>query len=212
MIIFLKKIENGLLEDKKFEIQIYDAVLTSPHLEVTQSKNGYFINMSGFAALEKIVTIVDYFSKPDWKSFVVGYEPKIDGDVIMNKIDDFYKVNLRKKSSSIQQKSFPVWSQGNLQLKYVNDGLIYFINEIPLAVEATSSLPIKIKDRFLLFQYDIIFVIDEQKIIKRLKIDKPISEDYDIYQYSNWINICHSGEQNWLYSYSYRENKFYARS
>ena len=46
------KIAKGELKDKKFEIQIYDRVLTYPHLELTQGKNGYFVYFSQSVFLE----------------------------------------------------------------------------------------------------------------------------------------------------------------
>ena len=60
-----EKIKSGQLKDKKFEIQIYDQVLTYRQLELTQGKNGYFINLSGFPTLEQLVIFVGYFTEPD---------------------------------------------------------------------------------------------------------------------------------------------------
>ena len=72
-------------------------------------------------------------------------------------------------------------------------------------------MPVTIKDRVILFQSDSIFVLQGQEIIKQIKIDDPISEDYDIYTYDKWVNICNGGKDNWVYSYSYDRNKFYKR-
>lgn len=104
-----------------------------------------------------------------------------------------------------------VWTKDNLKLDYLNDTLKYFVNLIELDIAATSSLPIKIKDRFLLFQANSIFVLQGQEIIKRHKIENPITEDYDIYVYDKWVNICNGGKDNWVYSYSFDKNKFYKR-
>ncbi|MFK7746788.1 MAG: hypothetical protein AB8B65_00210 [Kordia sp.] len=204
------QIEKSLLQYKKFEIQIYDAVLTHPHIELTQGKNGYFVSISGFPTLEKLVSIVDYFSKPNWQPFIVGVTSNTNSDVVAEQIVDFYKANAR--SIPFPKNSFSVWNQDDIYLKYMNDRLQYYTNETLLPIEATSSLPVKINDRFLLFERGMIFVLKEQKISKKLKIDTPISEDYDTYQYNTWVNICNGGEHNWHYSYSYTENRFYKRS
>jgi len=62
-----------------------------------------------------------------------------------------------------------------------------------------------------LFQSDSIFVLQGQEIIKTLQIEKPITEDYDIYVYEKWVSICNGGIDNWVYSYSYDKNKFHKR-
>ncbi len=206
-----EKIKSGQLKDKKIEIQIYDQVLTYQHLELTQGKNGYFVNLSGFPTLEQLVIFVDYFTKSDWKPFLTSNYQKVSDEIISKQIDKFYSDNSTSNFSTISQTTFPVWTRGDLHLDYSNDNLKYFIGTTPLTIKATSTLPVTIKDRVILFQSDSIFVLQGQEIIKQMKIDNPISEDYDIYRYDKWVNICNGGKDNWVYSYSYDKNKFYTR-
>lgn len=208
-----EKINNGKLIDKKFEIQIYDAVLTYPQLMLTQGKNGYFVTLTGFLSLQNLVTIIDYFSKPDWKPILLGNDfYNVGKEIVMNKINNFYKQNSINETFTYQP--FSVWKKDEVSLKYLNDSLKYFMNNIPLAFKTTSSLPVKINDRYLFFQSDSIFVVHDMQIIKSIKIDKTwkdTDEDFDVYVFSKWVNICWGGKDNWLYSYSYSNNKFYKK-
>jgi hypothetical protein len=136
---------------------------------------------------------------------------EVSDKIISKQIDKFYLDNPASNFSTITKTSFPVWSKGDLHLDYSNDNLKYFIGKTPLPIKATSSLPVTIKDRVILFQSDAIVVLQGQKIIKQLKIHNPISEDYDNYSYNKWVNICNGGTDNWVYSYSYDKNIFYKR-
>jgi hypothetical protein len=206
-----EKIKKGQIKDKKFEIQIYDEVLSNRHLELTQDKSGYFIQLSGFPTLEQLIIFVDYFAKPDWKPFRTSDYPNASNENIAKQIDSFLADNAVANKSLRSSYNFPVWKQDELHLDYSNDKLVYFIGVTPLSVAATSSLPVKIKDRFLLFQHDTIFVLQGRQIIQKLKIDEPIYEDYDIYAFDKWVNICSGGKDNWVYSYCYKKNTFYKR-
>jgi hypothetical protein len=196
------------LKNKKFEIQIYDPVLTYNHLNISQGKNGYFVTYSGFATIQQLKIFIDYFTEPNWKPFFTSDYQKVSSETLSKQINNFF---LNNKTSEIKSTQLNVWSLDNLKLDYVNDTLKYFVNSIKLDIAATSSLPIKISDRFLLFQNDSIFVLQGQEIIKTLKMEKPIIEDYDIYVYEKWVNICNGGKDNWIYSYSYEKNKFHKR-
>ena len=204
-----EKIKSGQLQNKKIEIQLYDPVLTYNHLNVSQGKNGYFVSYSGFATIQQLKIFIDYFANPNWKPFFTSDYQKVSSETISKQIDKFF---LDNKTSEITLTQLNLWSLDNLKLDYLNDTLKYFVNSIELDIAATSSLPIKIKDRFLLFQAESIFVLQGQEIIKTFKIENPITEDYDIYPYEKWVNICNGGKENWVYSYSYDKNKFHKRT
>lgn len=206
----LQKIKTGALKDKKIEIQIYDQVLTYTHLELTQSKYAYYVTLSGFPTLKQLETFVNYFTKPDWKPFLTSDNEKVSSEIIAQQIEKFYAANAIS-NSLVTQTHFPVWTNENLHLDYANDSLKYFVDSIALNIQPTSSLPVRINDRFLLFQSDSIFVLQRGTIIQRVKIDEPIQEDYDNYAFNKWVNICNGGPDNWLYSYSYDKNRFYKR-
>ncbi|MEM6720237.1 MAG: hypothetical protein AAF611_13005 [Bacteroidota bacterium] len=80
------KIKDKQLQDKTFEIQLYDGILSLPHLELTQGAKGYFVSLSGFPSLEKLRIIIDYFSMPNWHSFSAESNATETIDVV---IDNF---------------------------------------------------------------------------------------------------------------------------
>jgi hypothetical protein len=203
------KIEKGELADKKFEIQIHDAILTYPHLELTQGKNGYFVALSGFPELSELISIIDYYTRPDWTPYITGDYQKISSETIIWRINHFYEKYT--SLNTIAHDPFVIWSENEVRLEYSNDHLKYFIDDTALTVSATSSLPVRMKDRYLLFQSDSIFVFHGKELIQTFRTGDSIPEDYYIYIYDKWVNICHGGEHNWLYSYSYDKNQFYRR-
>lgn len=205
------KIRNGQLKDKKFQIKIYDPILTYEHLELTQESGSYFVNVSGFPTIEQLMIFIEYFTKYDSKSFVANDKYIVDAAKVSELIDSFYRNSSSPDLTMITQTSFPVWSNQNLHLDYQNDNLKYFFDSTPLPIEPTSSLPVKIKDRFLLFQSDAIYVLQGGEIINKLEVKEPFNKDYDIYTFEKWVNICQGGEENWIYSYSYDRNRFYRR-
>lgn len=207
-----KKISLGQLLDKRFEIQVYDQQLTYKRLELTQSKTGYYINLSGFATLEQLITLVDYFSMPGWQPFLTSDYQQVSSDVLDRQVKSFYANHKSTKKGFIQELSITVWAKNKIHLEYYHDSLTYFQGIMTLRFHANSSLPVIMKDRVLFFQSDSIFVMQGKKIINMLKINEPIMEDYDIYTSKSWVNICNGGRDNWVYCYAYDQNKFYKRS
>ena len=203
-----EKIKSSLLANKKFEIKLYDPVLTHNHLNISQGKNGYFVTYSGFATFQQLKILVDYFANKDWKPFFTRDIEKSSDASIDRQINQFFTEH---KTSEITLPQQNVWTLDNLRLDYTNDTLRYYVTSTLLDIQATSSLPVKIQDRYLLFQSNTIFVIQGQSIIKTQKIANPITEDYTIYTTEKWVNICHSGKDNWVYCYSYDKNCFYKR-
>jgi len=206
-----ERIKTGQLKDKLFEIYIYDQVLTYQHLELKKDQNAYVVNLSGYPTLQQLATFVDYFTKADWKPFVTGDYQKVSHDIISKQIEQFFSDNSPSPLTAIPQDTPSIWRKGDLHLDYFNDQLKYYIGSTPLSIRPTSSLPVNINDRVILFQSDSIFVLKGRDIILQIKIDKPIEEDYDIYTFNQWVNICNGGQDNWVYSYSYDKNKFFKR-
>jgi hypothetical protein len=115
------KIAEGKLKDKKFEIQIYDRLLTSPQLILTQGKNGYFVTLTGFPSLQQLLTIVDYFSKPDWKPFLAYDYEKESMDDIQRRIDRFHRQNA--KSEDFSYSPFTILEKSGVSWEYSGDSL-----------------------------------------------------------------------------------------
>jgi hypothetical protein len=93
--------------------------------------------------------------------------------------------------------------------------LKYAINDTTVSFKVNATLPVKIQDRYLFFEEEYIYVVQNMETIKTFKIEKTYlenytGEDYTVYVYSKWVNICwHSDKDSWFYSYSYDKNKFY---
>lgn len=206
------KIKSGQLQNQKFEIEIYDQVLTYHHLELTQKNNHYLIHVSGFPTLEQLIAFVNHFTTTDWKPFSTSHHQDVGPEIISKEINTFFQNAPVFNATEVIQHKFTVWAKGNWHLDYYHDSLHYFVGVFPLAIRPTSALPVAIQDRILLFQTDTIFVMKGKSVIQKMPVNQPISEDYDVYAFDQWVNICHGGHNNWVYSYSYTKNKFYKRS
>ena len=147
------KIARGKLQDKKFEIQIYDPILARPYFELTQGKNGYYVTMVGGVSLEKLVAIVDYFSKSDWKPFIAKYnEDENSETTVWQRENNFYKSNIRDELFAYNP--FIVWERDGVSLVYSDDKLKYAINGTTVPFKVNATLPVKIQDRYLFFLYE----------------------------------------------------------
>lgn len=201
-----QKIADGKLQDKKFEIQILDRNITYPRLELTQGKNGYFVQVTGYPSLQQLLAIVDYFSKPDWKPFLVYDYEKFGFDGVQKKVDKFLAEHA--KSDTFLYEPFVVWRKDDISLKFTGDSLRSFINDIPLSFRAPSAFPAKIQDRYLFFQHDSIFVVQDMQVINSIAVDEKNRGVFRVEAFPKWVNISPIWE-DWIYSYSYDRNKFY---
>ncbi len=216
-----EKIDKGELADKKFEVHVICRLITYTHLYLTQGKNGYFVNLSGYPSLQELTAIVDYFAKPDWKPFIAdfGYGQEYETvemaergyNADERRVNNLYESNIENEPFGYQP--FPVWEKDDVSLLYSGDSLIFEINNTPLSLEMEyfSSLPVKIQDRYLFFQQDGVYVFQDKQIIKSFKYDDYISYNLDVYVYPKWVNISWGGVDHWFLSYSYNKNRFYER-
>jgi len=200
-------VDKGLLKNKKITIEIYDPELTYNYINVSQSKSSYDIDCSGFLTFEEIAKIIFYFTQPDWTSFV--YDPsKVDPSkarqIFLNLINKYTLPDISIYTSD----NIPLWQLDNFSLTYSNDKIYYSSNGQFLPYKPTSNLPVKIRDRYLFFQEDSIFVRQGESTILSFKIPEIEEQDYSVFSYDKWANIGF-GTANVLYSYSYDKNKFY---
>jgi len=199
-----EKINNGKLKDKKFEIQING--ITPGYLILSMERNRYRVWVGGYPTLQELMAIVGYFSRPDWESF----RASVFDENAQEKIDEFFIQN--SKNKIFTHKPFVIWEKNGVSLEYIGDSLRYLINDTPLPFLTTSNLPVKIQNRYLFFQRDSIFVMEDMQIIQSLEINKFLkdtSEDFDIQIFTYRVDIYIRGTDNWLYSYSYDKNKFF---
>ena len=161
--------------------------------------------------MQELITIVNYFAKADWKPVLLGDDfYTVGGEVIRRRINNFFRQNAVTEIFPYQP--FSIWEKDRISLQYSGDSLRYFINDSLVPFRVNSNLPVTIRDRHLFFQQDSIFVIQDMQTIKSIAIDKSwkdTSEDFDIYVFPKWVNICWGGKDNWVYSYSYDKNRFY---
>ena len=201
-------IASGKLKNKKFTIEIYDPALTYNYIFVSQSKSNYDIDFSGFLSFEEIAKIVFYFTQSDWSSFIYDPTKVKDQSRTRQKFIDIVNKYSFPDISSYVKDTIPLWQLDNLSLIYSNDKIWYSSNGQILPYKPTSNLPIRIRDRYLFFQADSIFVRKDDSTILPFKIPEIAAQDYTVDKYSKWINIGF-GSDNTLYSYSYDKNKFY---
>jgi len=201
-------VAKGKLKNKKFTIEIYDPALTYNYIFVSQSKSDYDIDCSGFLSFKEIAKIIFYFTQPNWSSFI--YDPSKVKDQSRTRqkfINIINKYSLPDISSYLSD-TIPLWKLDNFSLIYNHDKIWYFDNEQILSYKPTSNLPIRIRNRYLFFQADSIFVRQNDSTILTFKTPEIARQDYTINLYSKWINIGF-GSDNISYTYSYEKNKFY---
>ena len=217
-----EKIARGELENKKFEIRIYDPILSVPYLELTQGKNGYFVILAGtsFPSLQQLKAIVDYFAKPDWTPFFAAFEFRVkEGetnedtnnrrDAVGRRIDNVLNSNADKP---LKHEPFAIWGRDGIAVELADDRLRYSINGTVFPLPVAFPLPVKIQDRYLFFQNDSIVVVQDMEIIQTFDIAKaPIDENIRVTAYPKWVNITFSwsGRTDWAYSYSFDKNRLF---
>jgi len=196
-----KKVAAGELKNIKFDIQIYDAVISRPQLIIRQHKKRYEVILSGYPSIQQLHSIIAY---------ALTHEKNLEytGEGAAENISRFY-AQYAKPDDSFTASNVTVWSKSALSLRYTADSLQYRFNNMPLPYPANANLPLKIKDRFLVFTSDAILVIKQGGQISKIQLDKATNADFDCNVYTAWVNVCDGGPQNWLYTYSYKQNKFF---
>jgi len=221
------KIAKGKLENKKFRISIQDPIYMRT-LFLGQNDTSYFVHMSGFPwpTLEQLISIVNYFAKPDWEPIDLFYwrrenETEEEFEKRIQAEEEKKSVLFGSTIEQIEYQPFIIWERDGVSLKYSGDSLKYVINGIPLPFKVNATLPVRIHDRFLFFETDFetesdyIHVVQNMEIIKTHRLDffGPVSfnlgENYVILIDSEWVYICwHSNKDSCFYRYSYHENRF----
>jgi hypothetical protein len=208
---FIKDLINqGKLENKKFEIQLWDGNLTFNHIMVSQNSKGYHVSLSGYASFKQLAEIINYFTQADWTSYVYDPDKVKDRDRVREnfevKISEYTLPNLEQYTST----KLILWQIDSISMTYVNDSLFYFDSDLRLRYTPSSNFPVKIHDRYLFFQANGIFVYHDKKEMLQLRIDsKGINEPYSITDvYAKWVNIGYLPDK-YIYSYSYEKNRFY---
>ena len=219
------KIENGQLENKRFEIQIWCSMLSPRRLELTQGRNGYFATMSfeEFPSMEKLIIIVNSFANPDWQPLISFFNHRRHGETEeesyrrwnadIRRIDNFFAQNAI--TEPVEFSPVTVWEHDGIALELTSDGLRYAIDGERLSFLADIwHSPVRIGNRFLFFQQDWrytvrIHVVENREVIQVLETStEPLTVDeLEVEVGSKWVNI--GSWRGWVYSYSYEENRFF---
>jgi len=201
-------IAQGKLKDKVFVIELYDPVLTWDHLHVTQSEHVCHIDGSGFLNFEMLARLVNYFTQPEWHSYIYDYDTTRD----LGKIRETFETLIEKfplpDLSAYTTEKISLWELDNYTLAYHDDKVSYFSSGTAMPYSPSSNLPVKIRDRYLFFLYDSIYVLQNRAVIFSYSIPNPQSDDFSVDVYDKWVNIGWGGD-NVFYSYSYMKNVFY---
>ena len=211
------KIEHGKLKDKKFEIEIYDPILSHPHVQLSQSKTAYYVLTGGkYINLEELMVIVDRFTDPKFSYIEINhlnFDSKKDKEKEEKRLDRFYKRQLSEDDKQLKFE-YTMWQSGLLSIHYQSDKLSYVL--------ANKTLPIKVKtkpavihNRYIIptalegdYAIDYFFVYQDSVQIKKFKLFEMLDEESTKgHVYDKWVNIGYSNR--YFYSYSYDENKFY---
>jgi len=205
-----EKIENGDLDNKKFEIQAGCTIFgIYPAIEISRNKNGYFVFIHGDTNFNQLVRIISYFVSSDWKSFCYDYEnvnPKVALKIFNTVLDKIVGTPLLE----FNKKSVKVWEVGSLQIMYKPDELFYQFNGNLLNFKPSNPLPAKLHNRYFYIIHNKIQVVEEDKIILEQTIpdyDDIMPYYYRMESYRKWLNVYYRGDP--ILSYSYEKNRLY---
>lgn len=208
------RIERGELKNKPFEIYLNDAIISCPHFSLTQNPRAYFIQTGRVLSLNELMCLVDEFTKPGFTAidlWVCGGDDKIEEETF-NRIEKRLLSKQLPKADidAIKSKEHTIFELNELTLRYKNDSVICYINDIEVK-HKLAGLPIAINDRYILQECGVFRVYQHSELIKTFKYK---NEDlwYCDYMhaevFSKWINF--TGDGSYVgYSYSYDKNRFY---
>ena len=211
------KIEHGKLKDKKFEIEIYDPILSHPHVQLSQSKTAYYVLTGGkYINLEELMVIVDRFTDQKFSYIEINhlnFDSKNDKEKEEKRLDRFYKRQLSEDDKQLKFE-YTMWQSGLLSIHYQSDKLSYVLANKILPIKVKTK-PAVIRNRYIIptalegnYSIDYFFVYQDSVQIKKFKLFEMLDEESTKgYVYDKWVNIGYSNR--YFYSYSYDENKFY---
>ena len=211
------KIEQGKLENKKFEIQIYDPIGSHPHVQLSQGKTAYYVLVGGnYLNLEKLMVIVDRFTNPKFSYIEINYlnfDNEKDREKEEKRLKRFYKRQLSEDDKQLQFE-YTMWQSGLLRIHYQNDNLSYILSNETLPIKVKTK-PAVIRNRYIIptavdgdYSIDYFFVYQNSAQIKKFKLPEELDENSTKGSvFDKWVNIGYSNR--YFYSYSYDENKFY---
>lgn len=209
------RIERGELENKKFEIALYDPILSHPHIVLTQGKNGYHIIAGEHLRLNHLMQLADEFSKPGFKILdldaggLYSDENEKQYNRIIKQIDEILDREPSDEMKEILAQTYTLWEQGALKIEYTEGKLRYNLHGKHLHEPVEGGMPATIGNRYILQLPEHFVVYEDSVFSKKVKVDKDGFWDMDLQvEVANkWINYLYY--DNYEYSYSYDKNRFY---
>ena len=176
-------------------------------------------------------TIVHYFANPDWQPVLLPYLgnnslydmidiTSLDFAAVSRQISRFFEQNTVNEVFAF--KPVTVWERDGVSLEFSSTGLRYAIYGEPLSLVPTfGAMPVRIHNRFLFFQRNIVnncvyeagivHVVEDMQTIKTWESGSLWSSYtvfWDVEVHSKWVNFSNCLDR-WSYSYSYEQNRFF---
>jgi hypothetical protein len=197
------KVDQGRLEKKKVHFNLAVPYGTAPMLIVESAKESYVIDRSELLSLDELVQLVDYLSSPAFRPVDYNFMnlPYTDtASPLTDSIEAFMKRLSPPIMPSFKSKEITAWKKDDIKIAYRNDSL---------PVRAELSLPVKIKDRYLLCEKGNIYVYNRKKVIAHYKITKEEAHEYYYFEIKAKNNEVHVQiDLRTLLVYFYDSNEF----
>jgi hypothetical protein len=194
----------------KFNIELLDDILTWNHLQIERFGDSCAIRVSGFVTIEQLAAYMNYCVSPTFQPMLFNKSlSRKSGDSLRNAQETalrrFYSPALKKFSDANKE----LWRGDIYSLRYGGDTLWYACNDAVLRVKPTSTLPYKVKDRWLFFEPERFIVIKGCNVLmeEKLKEDFVQYNDYRIKELNGDVSIEYGNELHY-YLYNYAENSF----
>ncbi len=213
-----RRIQEGALPAKKFEIRFSDPYADMPAavVDVSQNRRSYHVTSRDFGDLNLpyFVRVVDYFASKNWKPFACcGRYVEVSTEDVRKR---FGRILDREAGapdmSFFDGRSSVVFESGDLQVVYESDRLFFVLAGKKLDLEPGDPIPVKVGPRYLFGSKDFLHVYENGAEVQRRS--KSASKEWSCTEptfmakgYRKWINIgCDGGV---YLSYSYDKNQFY---
>jgi hypothetical protein len=170
--------KQGRLKNKKIYLEVMSPDFGKAETQVFEDSNTYYIQAYNYPNLHKLAHI-------------------------------FYDLaQIKPIPKTLDLPVNTLWELDDIKLQYQHDELYYYHHSKLLKYKPESNLPIKMKDVFLFFDSDSIFVYRKNEEIQSFKITEYVSEDFVIDKNENQVVLKNHWLLNCHYVYDYEKNEF----
>lgn len=214
-----RRISEGKLTDKKFEIIFVDLIADSgmPVTELSQNRRGYHVTSRHEADLNlaHLVRIVDYFASKSWRPFdcCSSWTEPLPDDEQRKRLRRILDSGVGPPHlSRFAGRRSTVLELGDLQMVYEDDRLSYWLAGRKLDLQPGDPRPVRVGDRYLLGSETFFHVYENGVEIRRYP--KPdLWKDWGCTggpilarAHRTWINL---GCGDVRLTYSFEQNRFH---